>query len=154
MAVAYLIYGFVGSGKTTLALSLEQKGAVRLSIDDWTIAATGDDVHLEPAVFDRYWRLLMKLWPAIVARGVDVALDFGFWTRAQRDEVRAFAASVGAEARLVWVRCPERVARQRCAQRTHERGGGYLIDDAAFDWLKQKFQPLDPDEVYTIVTTG
>lgn len=152
MATVYMLYGLVGSGKTTYARVLEQRGAVRISIDEWTIAASGDRVHLDPALFERIWRQLLRHWPAIAAHGVDVVLDLGFFTRRQRDEARALAASVGARARLVWVQCAAGVAQRRCAERPPDPTG-YWIDGSAFASIAARLEPLGADEPHEIVKT-
>lgn len=44
-------------------------------------------------------RLLVTLndiWPQVAKAGIDVVLDFGFWRRALRDDIRQRAHSIGA----------------------------------------------------------
>ena len=79
MATVFMIFGGVGVGKTTYARELEATGAVRLSLDEWTIAATGDQVHVDRQVETRVFDQLMRLWPEIARRGLDVLV---------RDKVR------------------------------------------------------------------
>ena len=80
---------------------------------------------------------------------MDVILDFGFWGRAGRDEVREMAAALGAEFRLYWVRCSDETARARCSRRDDIES--YSIDDSAFDLLRAKFEPLGGDEASIVV---
>ena len=155
VATVYMLFGGVGTGKTTFARSLEQAGAVRLSLDEWTIAATGDSVHLDPNAERRVFDRLTQLWPQIVSRGVDVALDFGFWDRYRRDQVREIAASVQADVRLFWIDCSANEARQRCASRTTAGHDTYRIDDGGYDWIiaNRTIDPLEHDEPHTKIDT-
>jgi hypothetical protein len=46
MPVVTMLFGEIGAGKTTYARRMEPQGAVRLSLDEWAIAAAGDAVHV------------------------------------------------------------------------------------------------------------
>jgi predicted kinase len=155
MATAHLIHGYLCSGKTTFAKELEQRtGGVRFSLDEWMTALTDDAVHLDDALYERLYGITMGLWPRIVERGLDVILDFGFWTRRRRDEARAAAAAVGSPARLYLVQSPDDIARARCRERNRRPGADYRISDEAFDALRSKFQPLGPDEEHEEIEIG
>jgi hypothetical protein len=58
---------------------------------------------------------------------------------------RALARAVGAEAKLYAVVCAHDVAKARCLGRNAENGWNFLIDEAAFEALRVKFQPVEPD---------
>jgi predicted kinase len=156
MATVHLIHGYLCSGKTRFAKELEKRtGAIRLSLDEWVIAVSGENEHLDDQIYERVLGLVTDLWPRIAERGVDVVLDFGFWRRAERDAARAQAARVGAAAKLYLVHCPDDVARERCRRRNERlQQGQYRIDDNAFEMLRSKFEPLDPDEPYQVLNTS
>jgi len=152
VGTVHLLHGYLCCGKTTFAKDLEERcGGVRLSLDEWLTRLSGDVVHLDEELFERAYALITELWPRLVARGVEVVLDFGFWRRAHRDEARALAEGLGAVARLYWVRCPDEVARARCRERNLRLAGDYLIDDEAFDRLRERFEPLQPDENFELI---
>ena len=155
-ATVHLIHGYVCSGKTQFAKELQERtGAIRLSIDEWLTAISGDNRDLDDEFFERVQRLLMDLGARIAERGTDVILDFGFWRREYRDDVRARAAQVGAVSKLYWVCCPEEVARERCWRRNERiEQGDYFFDENAFDMLRSKFKPLDPDEPHEAIGTA
>ena len=152
----HLIHGYLGSGKTTFAKDLErQTGGLRISRDDWLIGLSQDHVVLDPVLLASLNELLGDLWPRIAAAGADhVILDFGFWTRAARDEARARAAAVGANVVLYDVQCPADVALDRCLRRTVNNTTDYHIDADAFDALRDQFEPLGTDEPAVAVKTG
>lgn len=156
MATVHLVHGFLGAGKTTLArrLALEH-AAIRLSVDEWYLKlhTDGPVYEWDPVRGARLLGALNEHWPLLCARGVDVVLDFGFWRRALRDEVRALAASVGAATRLYALRCPDDVARARCIAR-NGTPGAFLISPEGYDAIKASFEPLAADEAFELVDTS
>jgi predicted kinase len=153
MVTAHLVHGFLGSGKTTFSKELaERTGALRLSVDEWYLRlfATEATYECDPQQRLRLFELLNDFWPALVARGVDVVLDFGFWRRSLRDEVRARAATLGVITRLYRLDCPDEEALRRCVARNGSPGQ-FLISPDGFQALKREFEPLGPDEPCEVV---
>jgi hypothetical protein len=95
LATLILICGLPGAGKTTLAKQLErERPALRLTPDDW-IAALGIDAFDEPrraAIEALQWDVGRRA----LLLGVDVVLDWGFWSRTERDDYRQRARELGA----------------------------------------------------------
>ena len=157
MATAHLVHGYLGAGKTTLAKRLEAElNAVRYSPDEWMVTLYGADPPVE--YFDEYVERVYAIandhWPRVLRAGLDVVLDFGFWTRAWRDAARQRAEEVGGKTRLYYVRCSESVARARCKARNLEAQGSLFIAENTFDVLKQRFEVLAPDEAYELIDTS
>ena len=153
MATVHLICGFLGTGKTPFSRPLaEQKSAVRFSVDELYLQLFTDEPtrELDAQAFERLLLMLSGVWPQIVQAGVDVVLDFGFWRRAFRDDVRARASLVGAETRLYWLQCPDDVALARWLQR-NGLPGAFLITAQDYRELKAGFEPPTSDEVYETV---
>ena len=89
MAKVYLICGKICSGKTRYAEHLRTLSpAVILSTDEVTYDlannAQGDGYNAFALRVNRYLR---KKTVQIVQAGADVILDWGFWTRAERQEI-------------------------------------------------------------------
>lgn len=94
-----LTCGLPGSGKTTLARRLaEDRGAVRLTKDDW-IFAIGSSPFDEPTR-RRVEGELGRLAREILRLGVSVVLDFGLWSKVERDELRGEARELGVGVEL------------------------------------------------------
>jgi predicted kinase len=157
MATAHLLYGHIGSGKTTFAKRLERDiFALRLSPDDWMVRLHG---HNPPA--DRYrefedqiksimWEIAIRL----LQKEMGVILDFGFSSRASRDEARARIAEVGGEARLYHITCLKSVSRRRVLKRTQQLPEGAMyIDENAIEIIQSRFEPLGDDEDCVLVNT-
>ena len=154
--VAHLVHGYLGAGKTTVAKRLAiELGAVRYSPDEWMVKLYGDDPPADrfAEYLTRVFDVINTQWPSILACGVDVILDFGFWTRESRDSARRRAAEVNAATTLYWVRCAEEVARARCNARNQDLQGSLYIADNTFEVLKGRFEPLEPDEQFVLVNT-
>ena len=157
MPTIHLMHGFVGSGKTSYAKRLERElGAFRFTHDEWMVKLYGVDPPQEK--FAEYWKRVEELIWEVAARalslGNDVILDFGFWTRASRDDARQRAKDLGADVKIYSFSCPEELMRARVQQRTAELPEGNLwINDAAFEEFKSRFQPLQDDEEHVVVAT-
>ncbi|MGX7703725.1 AAA family ATPase [Methylobacterium sp. Gmos1] len=157
MATAHLLFGFLGSGKTTLARDLEHRHrAVRFTPDEWMARLFGEDPPAEAfplhaaAILD----LMEPIWTRCLRLGVDVVLDYGFWRRAERDHARRLVAECGARALLYRVECPDEEARQRVAARNGRAERSLYIAPETFDALKQRLEPLQADEIVLAVEPG
>ena len=156
VATVHLICGFLGAGKTTFSQSLaEQKSAVKFSVDELYLQLFTDEPtrELDAQAFDRLLLMLNGVWPQIVKAGVDVVLDFGFWRRAFRDDIRDRASLVGAKTRLYWLQCPDDVALARCLQRNGLLGA-FLITAQDYKELKAGFEPPASDEASETINSG
>jgi predicted kinase len=94
-----LLCGLPGSGKTTLAKRLERAvPAVRLCPDEW-LADLGIDLFDERARRRLELRFRAHAWD-LLGLGQPVILEFGFWARAERDEMRRAARALGVPVEL------------------------------------------------------
>ncbi len=155
MTTVHLICGFLGVGKTTFSRALEaQTSGVRFSSDELYLRlfANGPTHELNPDALARLVNALNELWPRVAAAGVDVILDFGFWHRSLRDEVRRLALSIEAESRLYWLQCPDEFALERCLRR-NGTAGSFLVSAEGFFGMKSRFEPPGADECAEIVDT-
>lgn len=157
MATLHLIHGFVSAGKTTFSRTLEVKtSAIRFTLDEWIVKLYG---HNPPAdkfaeYSDRVCNLIWQLTEQLLDLGQDVILDFGFWSRADRDEARKFAQSVNAEVKLYSIYCSDEVMKQRTKLRNKNLPNDSLwIDDRAFELFKQGYEVLAEDEPHILIQT-
>jgi len=127
MATLHLMVGLPGSGKTTLARKLEVDcAALRLTVDEWHVRLFGMDVddHSDDAAFAahnaKHGAIESLLWDVaarVLMLGVDVILDFGFWTRRERDDLRARARELGVGFKIHFAEASERLLLERITAR-------------------------------------
>ena len=153
----HLVFGRVGAGKTTYARAYaSEHRAVLLCLDEWMANLFTMDAP-KPLTLDwmmpRVERAERQIWATaqqILGAGVDVVLELGFFTREQRDRIRALAAGHTIQAHVV--DAPVEVRRERV--RARNRGSETLtieVDDATFDWAEGYFEPLGDDEQHGAV---
>jgi predicted kinase len=151
MATAHLLFGYLASGKSTFAKHLEVKhDAVRFTPDEWMARLFGDDPPREsfPAKAEAILRLLEPMWMRCLSLGVDVVLDYGFWGRKERDEVRAIVERLGARACLYRLDCTHDEARRRVALWNRADHCSLYIAPETYDALLSRFEPLEADETW------
>lgn len=153
MATLHLICGLPCAGKTSFARQLEQTyAALRLTPDEWHLPLFGAD--LEDAAHDsRHMRIESLLWGVaarVLTLGVDVILDFGFWSRVEREEYRGRAAELGAGSELHYLHVPDEVLLARLAARNAQLpAGAFWIPEAMLKSWMQLFEAPTPDELVT-----
>jgi predicted kinase len=105
VATLHLICGLPGAGKSRLAASIEREGrALRLTPDEWLkgLGAGDDDEETRERVEALQWDLARRL----LVLGVDVVLESGFWSRAERMAFRERAHALGARSKLHFLDTP------------------------------------------------
>ncbi|MFJ5712794.1 AAA family ATPase [Streptomyces sp. NPDC093105] len=116
-----LLCGLPSAGKTTVAKKLERElSAVRLCPDEW-LMCLGLDVF-DSEARERVERCLWQHAQALLASGAVVILENGFWERAERDEKRLMARSMGTAVELRYLRVPLEELERRIALRNHAPG--------------------------------
>lgn len=144
MAKAVLICGKICCGKSTYAqrLRVERKAAV-LSVDEIMLALFGPyagDRHDEYT--DRLQRYLLEKSVELVASGVDVILDWGFWSKAKRSAARAFYKARGIACECHYLDVSDEIWRERIARRNAQVARGEVAAYPIDENLAAKFEGL------------
>ncbi len=111
----FVTCGLPGAGKSTRARELEvQHNAIRFTTDDWMRDLW--DQEQRALIEQRMWETAQRL----LSLGVDVIIDFGVWSRAERDTLREYARSVGARVELHYLEEPIDELERRVVARNRE----------------------------------
>ncbi len=150
-----LLCGTTGSGKTTLAAELEQAlPGIRFGTDAWMIELFGH--HMTRALFDARDRSIKELqWGMVerlVALGVHVVLDYGFWSADQRADAARRVAAAGGEPVLIYLDVPVATLLQRLERRNANLPPGtFEVTSEMLELFLAKFEPPSNAEPLKII---
>ncbi len=152
MAEIIALCGKICCGKTTCARRLcREKRAALLSMDEVMLALFPPylgDRHEEIAA--RVRAMLLAKAEELVGVGVNVVLDWGFWSRAGRDDLRAFCRERGIPCQFRYLHIDETTWRERVAARNRAVEAGetaaYLVDANLAAKCAAAFEPPAADE--------
>ena len=152
MAKVIMTCGRICCGKSTYARKLqENQNAVILSIDEITLAMFPEGTgEMHDTYVNRAEQYLLALSLQILKSGVDVILDWGLWTRAQRERLRAFYTEHGVENEIHYLRISaeewERRIRKRNTQQKEEEPQAYFVDEGLLRKVESMFEePSDAE---------
>jgi predicted kinase len=148
-ATLYLICGLPGAGKTTLAKQIEvEQNALRLTPDDWLCRLFGNDRHHSDTYRDVMEGLLWETTEQILQLGVNVVLDYGFWTKEERASFRKQAESIGARVKLISLEVPREELWRRLQHRNQNLPPhNYIAEEHELDEWFAVFEPPTLDEM-------
>lgn len=138
-----VICGLPGAGKTTRAIKIATAtGAVRLCPDEWLVA-----MGISLVDYTIRFRLqdhMVHHAETLLRAGVSVIVEFGSWSRAERETIRQIAVRTDATTELHFVDAPL----PELARRVQERGGPdakSLLEDVLLKF-PEKFEQPSADE--------
>lgn len=153
--IAYIIIGFIGSGKTTFARKLEKEtGAVRFTKDEWMVKLFGNTPAKDTfADYDnRMTTLAREMALKCLKAGLDVIIDEGLWERELRDEIRQKVIDMGAIPKFYYLEVPVEVMKARTSNRSENPPvDSFNIGEESFDNYLKNFQPPTKDEDCIVV---
>ncbi len=143
----FLVCGLPGAGKTTKATQLasEHRG-VRMCPDDW-MEQLGVDIW-DAVARQRIEQLQWSTAGEILRRGTNIVIEWGLWTRSQRDRLLGEARSIGIEVHLIVLDPPVEVLWERIEAGGHTaRLGTRAITRAELEQWYNDFERPDIDEL-------
>lgn len=154
MATIHLMFGYMGFGKTTIAKQLAKTiPAVRLTHDEFMVKLYGRNIPCNEfrqnyqKVDDLLWYLARK----IITTGIDVIMDYGFWSHDDREIAYQKSKKITNDVVFHYVYCDMSVAQKRILQRSLENTKELYISRADFDTLAQRYEPWYYMDDYPVV---
>ena len=157
MANVVFVGGKICCGKTTYSQTIcEENNAVLLSVDEITLAVfDGDLGEKHDEYVKRVKRYLLKKAVEIVRTGTVVVLDWGFWTKAEREFTKAFFRDNGIETEMHYLDISEEQWQKNIRKRNAEVLAGkisaYYVDDGLLEKLDSVFEMPEKDEIEFLI---
>lgn len=153
MAKVYMTCGLICSGKSTYAEEIRKKyKAVILSVDEITLALFGQDAgekldyYVEKAEAYLYEKSL-----EIIDSGINVVLDWGFWTAKERKYAREFYSSREIEYEFHYIDIDPIEWSKRIQKRNHDilehNKNAYYVDEGLAEKVTSIFEIPNKNEV-------
>lgn len=153
MARVIMTCGKLCSGKSTYANRLRiQQHAVVLSVDEITLSLFGQDAgdkhddYVERAEHYLYTKSL-----DIIEIGVNVILDWGFWTKRERDYAREFYSARNIDCEFHYIDISEEEWNRRLAKRNQEvldqKTDAYYVDAGLAAKFESWFECPQAEEI-------
>jgi len=141
------VCGLPGAGKTTTALQLvAEGGGVRFSPDEW-MHELGIDLWDQPAR-GRIEALQWQVAQELLGAGLTVVIEWGLWTRGERDVLRERARALGVSVELRFLDEPLDVLWERVRERGREQEWGWrAIERAELAEWADAFEAPDAEEL-------
>jgi len=153
MPKVMMMCGKLCSGKSTHAEKLQKEcRAVILSIDEIMLAMFGHDAgEKHDDYVAKAKGYLYKKSLEIIESGTDVILDWGFWTKAERDYAREFYGSRGIQNELYYIDIDDREWNRRIEKRNQNilahKSSAYYVDEGLAAKFNAIFEKPDPSEI-------
>ena len=145
MAQVFLICGKICSGKSYYAEKIrDEKNAVILSTDEATKLLIDNQQGEFYNEFAKRVNLYLRLKAAEIAKaGTDVVLDWGFWTKSDREEIRKFLSDNEVQSFMLYIDISDTDWERNIKERNEriekgEGGSDFYVDEG----LKNKVQSL------------
>ena len=153
MAKIIMTCGKICCGKSTYAEQLRgSHHSVILSVDEITLALFDQDAgdSLDGSV-DKLKKYLFHKSLEIIEAGVDVILDWGFWTRAERNAAKEFYQSRQIEYEFHYLDICDEVWKKRLKHRNYLVQTGqtdaYYVDDGVIEKFTHIFEQPEREEM-------
>lgn len=162
MAKVIILCGRIASGKSYYANKLkEQRNAVILSVDDLMLRLSDSCLGQQHDDTARRCELYFyDLTEQMISNGIEVVIDYGYWSRKDREEAKEHFRKRGIKAELHYIQISEELRLRQLeirnerliAERKNDTGRVYIIDEPLRQRLDAKFEEPSQEEVDELIT--
>lgn len=160
MSKIIAICGKICCGKSYYAKQIKEKeNAVVLSTDEATYDLIDNEQgELYDVFAERVNKYLMKKAVEIVKAGCIVILDWGFWTKAERQETTKYFNQFGIDVEWHYVDIEQSRWKQLIEERNNKikngnGGSNFYVDEGLMEKLLSKFEEPTRDEINVRIET-
>ncbi|MFL5787799.1 MAG: AAA family ATPase [Flavisolibacter sp.] len=117
--ILHLICGLPGSGKTTVAKSIESTtGAIRFCPDEWIKDIWKDKAEKEGNEYrDQLEQLQWKIGKQLLQNSIDIIIEWGTWGKSEREKLRDEAKALNAYVYFYYLNIPGEILKKRILNR-------------------------------------
>lgn len=151
-----LMCGVSGSGKTYYSKKLQEKGYIRLSLDEYIWDRYGSGFTKMP--FDKQQQIFQSASKELenkllehVSRGFKVVLDSTMCKRSKRNHVREICNVIGIEPLFIYMDTPSEELHIRISKRLGTGPNDQIIPSERLDSFISNFEVPDSDENFIVV---
>lgn len=153
MAKVFLICGKICSGKSTYAEKVCKKNStVLLSVDEISLALFGQasgDKHND--YIKRIKAYLFDKSLELITSEINVVLDWGFWTKEERDYARRFYNNRNIKCEFHYIDISNEIWKTLIEKRNSEvlleKTNAYYVDDKLISIVSAVFEEPTKDEI-------
>lgn len=160
MSKIIAICGKICCGKSYYAKQIKEKeNAVVLSTNEATYDLIDNEQgELYDVFAERVNKYLMKKAVEIVKAGCNVILDWGFWTKAERQETTKYFNQFGIDVEWHYVDIEQSRWKQLIEERNNKikngnGGSNFYVDEGLMEKLLSKFEEPTRDEINVRIET-
>lgn len=117
----YLLVGYPGSGKTTVARIIHEANGAEHIWTDWERQSMFNKPTYSQDENTRLYDYLNRMTSQLLSEGKSVIFDTNFNFRRDREHLRRIAAENSAETTVIWVTTSKELSKQRAVEDTHEQ---------------------------------
>ena len=153
MSKVILTCGKICCGKTTYAQKLcKENNAILLSVDEITLALFGRDAGENHDTYvERTEKYLFEKSIEIIKLGINIVLDWGFWTKTERDFAKDFYRLHKIDYEIHYIEISDEIWNARLKKRNSailaEETSAYYVDDGLAQKCASIFEVPNDDEI-------
>lgn len=149
--IVYMLCGLPLSGKTVYSKKIQkQADAIRLSLDEEYFKKVGNlqqehrDFEIEKDIEEK----LKLRMTSLLKNNKSVILDFGFWTKQNRDKYKKIVKNAGGIWKLIYLKIPKKDLLQRLEERDKMKSEDfqYMTPVMLEDFYKRFEEPSNEGE--------